>query len=107
MWIYTGLILFCLIGGISLFFWRLRPGLRGRLSSLFWTNAIIGLILFFFRFERIPLLGMDLWRFLQEFAIVIWSFFILRYWRRSIPKEMLAEKVQAYRDRFLPKPKKS
>jgi hypothetical protein len=106
--VYVVLTGLCLIAGITLLFIRtIRPGLRERFLSFSWTNFTLGLILFFFRYERIPLLGMDVWRFVQEVAMIIWIVLIYRYWQVKIPAERLAERVIAHKEKYLPKPKKS
>jgi len=105
-WVYLALVIACFIGGIILAFWKTNYSFKQPLSSLLWTNFWIGIFLFFFRYQAIQILGMDIWRFIQEVAIVIWLFSIIRTYRRRAPQDALAAKVTAYRDRFLPKPKK-
>jgi len=107
-WVYVGIIGACVVGGIAMLFAKkLRPGLRERISSFCWNNVVIGVILFFFRYQQIPLLGMDLWRFIQEIGMVVWLFFIYQYWTLAIPQETLAEQIVAHKNKYLPKPKKS
>ena len=86
-------------------FLHVNEGLKQRLSPLLWTNFWLGIFLFFFRWQSIPLIGMDLWRFLQEVAIIVWVLVVVFYRRKQYPKEVLAEKAEAYRNRFLPKKK--
>jgi hypothetical protein len=107
-WAYLGLIITCLVAAVAMLFAkRLRPGLRERISSFGWYNAVIGTILFFFRYQRIPLLGMDGWRFLQEIGMIVWLILIIRYARVAIPQQSLAEQVVAHKAKYLPKPKNS
>ena len=107
-WVYVGLIGACVLGGIAMIFVKkLRAGLRERISSFCWNNAVIGLILFFFRYERIPLLGMDGWRFIQELGMIVWIVFIVQYYRIAIPQQNLKEQVAAHKSKYLPKPKKA
>jgi hypothetical protein len=84
---------------------RIPSGLRSRLLSFGWYNFLIAGILFLTRWQRIPVLGMDLWRFLHEIIMIIWVITIIRYQVLHRPKEDLQAKVQAYRERFLPKPR--
>ncbi|MBU6389340.1 hypothetical protein KGQ71_02380 [Patescibacteria group bacterium] len=106
-WEYVGVLGILLVLGITLLFLKkIRPALRESLSNFAWTNLVLGVIIFFFRYQQIPLLGMDLWRFLQEVEMVIWLIVILRYRVVVYPQEKLEEKVISYKSRFLPKPKR-
>ena len=105
-WVYGGLLIVFLLVGIGLIFWKkLYPTLKHQLSAMVWFNFFLGAILFFFRYQRIPLLGMDLWRFIQEIEIVIWILLILRYRLVKYPKEMISQKVVSYKSKYLPKAK--
>jgi len=99
------LALFLVGGLVSLFVKRIPEGLRRRFNALCWNNLVIGLILFFFRYQRIPLLGMDIWRFVQEIVLIVWLVIIFRYWRRQLPKERFSEQVIAHKQKYLPKKK--
>ena len=107
MWAYVALIGICFLAAIALIFLKkIHPSLRSRLSNLAWTNVLLGIMLFFFRFERIPLLGMDLWRLVQEVSILAWLASIWYYWRHGFRAERLADQVVAYKEKYLPRPKK-
>ena len=88
-----------------IFMKKVRTSLKDRLYSFLWTNIILGLILFFFRVQQIPLLGMDIWRFIQEIAIVIWIALIVRFYRKVYRKEALIQKVEERKTKYLPKAK--
>jgi uncharacterized membrane protein len=106
-WSYVALVSACFIGGIILTFWKQgHPYLKSSLSRLLWSNFWLGLFLFFFRFQRIPILGMDIWRFIQEIAMIAWLVVMARTYSKQRPQEVLQEKVAAYKNRYLPKPKK-
>ena len=103
---YVIMLALFLVGGlVSLFVKRIPEGLRRRFNALCWNNLVIGLILFFFRYQRIPLLGMDIWRFVQEIVLIVWLVIIFRYWRRQLPKERFSEQVIAHKQKYLPKKK--
>lgn len=105
MWGYVGFIGLCWLVGIGGNFLPIHRSLKSRILSLAWTNAILGIFLFFFRFEGIPLLGMDIWRLLQEILTVVWIISIIRYSRTHLKHELMSEKVTSYRQKFLPKAK--
>jgi hypothetical protein len=105
MWWFVGLIGLCLAAGLASLFIRFHDRLRHRLSTLFLNNVWIGAILFFLRYERLPILGMDLWRLIQEITLFVWLALITRDFRRDYPKERLAARIVEYRAKYLPKPK--
>jgi hypothetical protein len=104
MWYYIAFLGICLVGLLSLLIFRkyIRANLINRLSSLFLTNLVLGGILYFFRIQQIPILGMDVWRFFQECATVIWIFSIVRFYLRDYRHELTQEKIAARRNKYLP-----
>lgn len=102
-WWYVGFVGACFVLAIVTAFLRIRPSLKNRLQSLFWTNVILGLLLYFFRVQQIPYLGMDLLRFLQELGFIFWLNSVIWFSRTKLPSESIAEKVAARRDKYLPK----
>jgi hypothetical protein len=102
-WVYAGIVIALLVAGIVLLFLRIRPILKGKLLSFFWTNALIGLVLYFFRDQRIPFLGMDIWRLLHEIGMIVWINNIIWYSRTGLQKVKLHEKVAERREKYLPK----
>lgn len=107
MWVYVGLTGLCLLIGILLpFLKKIRPSLKQRISQLVWTNFWLGLILFFFRYQRIPILGMDIWRTAQEICLFFWIIYLFRFSRTVIKKESVQEQIEERRNRYLPQPKR-
>jgi len=102
-WFYVGVIGAFLVGGIVIIFLKIRPTVKARISNLCWTNVVLGLLLYFFRDQRVPYVGMDIFRFFQEIGMVIWINTIIWYARNQIPKEKLAEAVTERRTKYLPK----
>lgn len=105
MYIYLGLLIFFFLAIILIAFLPLREGLKKRFYPYLITNLVLGLVIFFFREQRVPILGMDIWRFLQELEMIIWLPFILGYIIKGRPKEILSEKVEQRRQKYLPKKK--
>lgn len=104
-WSYVALIAACFIGAVILTFWRGDQQLSRPIAQVLWNNVWVGPILFFFRYQEIPVLGMDLWRFIQEVAIVAWLVVILKGYSKKQPQVQLQDKIEAYRNKYLPKPK--
>ena len=102
---YIALIAILLIGALISVFVRLPGKLNDRFGTLCWNNVWIGGLLYFFRYQHVPILGMDIWRLLQEVAIVIWLYVIVNHFRRTYPQERLDTRIAEYRGRYLPKPK--
>jgi hypothetical protein len=105
MYIYLGLLIFFFLAIILIAFLHLREGLKKRFYPYLITNLVLGLVIFFFREQRVPILGMDIWRLLQELEMIIWIPFILIYILKGRPKEILGEKVEQRRQKYLPKKK--
>lgn len=105
-WEYVGLIGICLLVGIVTAFLKIRPSLKSRILSFAWTNALLGALLFFFRDQRIPYLGADVLRLLQEIGIVFWINSIVWFARNGLQAEKVAEQVALRKEKYLPKAKK-
>lgn len=105
MYVYIGIIAFCAVAGIIVAFLRIHPELKSRIASFLWTNAIFGLVLFFFRYERIPYLGMDILRTIHEISIILWIGYLIWYSMTGFKQELLADKVTAHKAKYLPKQK--
>ena len=105
-WVYLGFLALLLIGAIViLFLRRMHPPLRERWSSFFWSNLLIGLVLFFMRDQRIPYLGTNLLRVVHEFFIVFWLNSIIWYKRTGYRQEKVAELAIERKSKYLPKAK--
>jgi hypothetical protein len=108
-WWYVGLMGLLLVVLVSSLLLRKQmiPALRGLLISVSLTNLLWGAVLYFFRVQHIPLLGMDLWRFVQELGLVIYLSISIP---RIIKNHRLTQQVVAHetaKSKYLPKPKKS
>lgn len=81
--------------------------LAGRhITRAFTTMGILGLILFFFSFERIPFLGARLWYPLWLIASVLWGLWIVRFVKKRIPTLREKEKAQQMNNRYFPSRRK-
>jgi hypothetical protein len=102
-------ILFVILvwGLIVLFRRRLHPHYRNMVLGFASTNLILGATLAFFRYQRVPLLGMDALRSLHLLSMIIWLPFILKFRLFKVKKINLEEKVRERKNKYLPKPKES
>ncbi|HOY56045.1 MAG TPA: hypothetical protein PLH37_01290 [bacterium] len=57
-----------------------------KLYYLFSTLAVIGLILMFFRQQRVLFLGAPFWFLIWLLVFLVWLFFVLRYILIKVPK---------------------
>jgi hypothetical protein len=103
-WAYVGFTLLCLIVGIAFLFLKrqFRPSLRYRILNFAWTNAILGIVLFFLRDQQIPYLGSDLLRLVQIIGAVFWINSLAWFVRTSYKQEQYTEAVMARREKYLP-----
>jgi len=107
MKVYAVIVCIFFVGAIVSIFWPKFKPVRDRLALYFWTNAVLSLILFFFRYQDIPVLGMDIFRLIQEITAVIWLFLIIRFAIKAYPAHQLSLKVEERRNKYLPKAKAS
>jgi len=109
-WYFMGLFVLLLIllfiGALAILFWKkAHTPLRSRLINFFWGNLVLGLVIFFFRYERIPYLGATGIRALYELGILIWLNNIIWYRRTGMSKELTEQAVAARKAKYLPKAK--
>lgn len=102
-WYYIAFLVFCALLLTAAYYSRLPALLAKPLRRIAFNNLWIGLLLLFFRLERVPVLGMDVWRIIQECAIVTLLVLTFLHFRKNHPKNVLSARVEAYRNRFLPK----
>lgn len=77
-----------------------------RSGSLLVTMGLVGLMLYFFAYERVPMLSMRIWYIMWLAILGFWAWGIWRYVRVEIPakREMKAERDRL--NKWLPKAKK-
>lgn len=81
---------------------RLVKKMGGKISTLFLTMGLAGIVLFFFSFESVQLFGARLWYPLWVIATLIWVFFVLRFIKRDVPKMREMALQRQTRDQYLP-----
>lgn len=106
-WWYAGVTIACLVGAIVLVFAKkLHPVLRQHLSNAWWTNAILGGILYFARDQRIPYFGTDIVRTVQLFSLFVWTVVAVWIGVRAARFDNKASLLTERRERYLPKNQK-
>lgn len=78
-----------------------------RISNLFFTMGLLGLILFFFGFERVQLFGARFWYPLWLLIALVWAGLLVRFVVREIPAMRERHGLSAIREKYLPGKKKS
>ena len=73
-----------------------------KISSWCLTMGIFGLVIFFFSYERIPLLSMRIWFVVWLIAAIVWLVFIIKFFIKVIPREKAKIKEQEKKKQYLP-----
>ena len=81
----------------------IQAGFFSRLASACYTMGIIGLILAFFSYERVALLGSRFWYIFWVIAFGVWIYFIIRYKTHVIPEKIKNWEARIQNNKYLPK----
>lgn len=73
-----------------------------KISSWCLTMGIFGLMIFFFAFERLPVLSMRIWFLVWLIAAIVWAAFIAKFFIKKIPAEKKKIKEQDNLAKYLP-----
>ena len=84
---------------------RSRLPLLRRIAKLCIAMGTIGLVLGFFSFENIRLLGARFWYPVWVIGALVWAAFIVKYAMRELPAMNAAAKERQEKEKYLPKPK--
>lgn len=80
-------------------------GVWRRFARFAWTMGILGWLLFFARYERVLIFNRRYWLAVWFIATVGWLIMVLRHAKRRAPALSRQAEEEAFRDRYLPKPK--
>ena len=105
-WWFVGFSAIVLVGAIVLVIPKVSSGLRDRLAGVLWTAVPLLVILYFLRTAQVPILGMDIFRALYEAYLVAYSAYAIASYLKDRPAEKLAQSIDAYKSKYLPKPKR-
>lgn len=80
-------------------------GVWRRFARLAWTMGILGWLLFFARYERVLIFNRRYWLAVWLIATVWWFVMVMRHAKRRAPALSRQAEEEAFRERYLPKPK--
>jgi hypothetical protein len=104
-YIFIGFILFLIILMIVSFKFKNKHKVyKGVLISLYnfsFTNTIIGVILLFFNYQRVPFLAARFWFLFWAILILVWLFFIYKKLKK-IPAQREKIVAQEEFNKYLP-----
>ena len=76
------IVILAILFGIFKFLKKIKKGAYTKiyeaLASLFFTNTLIGIFLYFFAYEMVPLLSARFWFLIWGIEMAVWMFFIIR-----------------------------
>ncbi len=75
-------------------------------ASLLLTMGVLGLILYVFAFEQIPVLSMRAGYLLWLMIVAIWAYFLYNFISKEIPKQRKLKQEREHEDKWLPKSKR-
>ena len=108
-WVFTGVFLAGIALGFILYYLQAKKLGDKLLLKAFrkFTNfgfsfGMVGLILVFFKHQRVPYLGMRIWLTLWLLACLGWLIFILKYALLDLPKLKKEKERQKEFEKYLP-----
>jgi amino acid transporter len=81
---------------------RLMKIIGGRISTMLIVMGALGLILYFFSFERIQLFGARFWYPIWIVAVVVWAAVLFRFVKRDVPRMREMSALGRERAKYLP-----
>ncbi len=80
--------------------------LGGRIGTMLVTLGILGVLLYFFSYERIRLFGSRFWYLFWVIGLIVWAGFIVRFAKKTIPELKQKEGIRAQMRKYFPPRKK-
>lgn len=77
-----------------------------RTGSMLITMGIIGIVLYFFSYERVYLLGARFWYVLWLIGLIVWAVFLFRFASKTVPEMRKRDSVRAQYRKYFPRRKK-
>ena len=81
---------------------RYMRSLGERLGMMLLTMGLLGVLFYFFSFERIPLFGARFWYVLWVIGLITWIVFIVRFARVTIPQQRERAQRHAQEQKYIP-----
>lgn len=100
---------FILLASVSKIIARQKKGDRftvssyKRLSTMFTTLGILGMLWFFFSFEEVYFFGARFWFLLWLAGFIVWVGFLYRYMTVIIPAKKMRGEAKAQENKYLPR----
>lgn len=114
-WIGTSLlVLFSLmaVAGLVIKVYAIKSNLEKykkravhKIGSLFLTMGVVGLLLYFFTYERLPVLSMRIWLIVWLGMIGLWIWSIYKFIKLEIPRVEALRQEREKLEKWLPKKK--
>lgn len=111
LWVLVGGFLLFVLASLVLRFLRsheadsLKKELMRRFGDLFFWTGIVGLFWMFMRQERIPFFAWRFWLLFFAVGFGWWTFRIIWYWKKRMPKIKEEKLRKEALEKYLPKSK--
>ncbi len=85
---------------------RFKREIGGRISTLLITMGLLGILLYFFSYERAHFFGARFWYPVWAIIVGVWAYYIVRYVRQDVPAMKARSASRRAAGAYLPKSKK-
>ncbi len=85
---------------------RYVEAIFGRVGNMMVTMGFLGVIVFFFAYEQIPVFGSRYWFLIWGLGLVVWIAWIVYYAVKVIPEQRLRERARKELMKYMPKKKR-
>lgn len=82
---------------------RYMRTLGERVGTMLMTMGGLGLLFFFFSYERIQLFGAPFWYLFWAVGLIVWIVFLARFAKKTIPQMRSSEVERIEKRKYLPK----
>ncbi len=114
IWYWLGLYIFLIYVFCFAYFYFYKQSKTDRpiekyASEFIWVNGgivLVGLVFWFFRFERLATLSWRIWSYLILLTVVGYNFYFLYHRRKKIKEEIFDFRNIQRKEKWLPKKKK-
>lgn len=72
-------------------------------SNMLFTMGLLGMLVFFFTYEEIYLLGARFWFLAWALGVIVWSVLIVRYAKKTIPELRAAAQEKNQENKYIPR----
>ncbi|MBD3281317.1 hypothetical protein GF391_01065 [Candidatus Uhrbacteria bacterium] len=107
--IFTALLIVGIAGKIYSIKTKLEKWTRraiDKASAMLITMGVLGLLLFLFSYQQIPVLSIRVGYIIWLIILGIWIYFLYKFIYIEIPKQRKLKEAREHVDKWLPKPKR-